>query len=238
MRSSACGVTPSGSRSATSPTRLARRRERHAVNARDCGRSPTGSSPSSSRRLRVVPAAAARADARPVCEAAGTRIVPLHSPALRPLRRPASVWRTISRGAALPAVPAAPSAITRCRGDRSYTRLASRHRSRVQVRRPPIARAALGRRMRESGADLLGDADAVVPVPLHRRRRRARGFNQAEELARHLGLPSCGRLRRRRTTPRRPTCPRRAATPTSATRSRFAAAYGRARTAASCSSTT
>jgi len=54
--------------------------------------------------------------------------------------------------------------------------------------------------MRESGADLLMAADAVVPVPLHRRRRRARGFNQAEDLARHLDRPVLLALRRVRAT--------------------------------------
>jgi ComF family protein len=43
--------------------------------------------------------------------------------------------------------------------------------------------------MRSAGADVLAGADAVVPIPLHRSRERERGFNQARELARHLGLP-------------------------------------------------
>jgi ComF family protein len=47
----------------------------------------------------------------------------------------------------------------------------------------------LGRRMRLCGLDLLDAADAVVPVPLHWRRKYRRGFNQAHELARHLGPP-------------------------------------------------
>ena len=59
----------------------------------------------------------------------------------------------------------------------------------------------LGGRLRESAADLLANADIVVPVPLHRRRRRGRGFNQARELARHLGLPVVDALRRTRATP-------------------------------------
>jgi ComF family protein len=54
----------------------------------------------------------------------------------------------------------------------------------------------LGRLMRECGADLLRDADVVVPVPLHRRREYRRGFNQAEDLAAHLGLPVIGMLSR------------------------------------------
>jgi ComF family protein len=43
--------------------------------------------------------------------------------------------------------------------------------------------------MRESGRSVLDEADYVVPVPLHRRRERTRGFNQARELARRLGPP-------------------------------------------------
>jgi ComF family protein len=47
----------------------------------------------------------------------------------------------------------------------------------------------LGALMRECGAALLRDAAIVVPVPLHPRREYERGFNQAEDLALHLGLP-------------------------------------------------
>ena len=54
--------------------------------------------------------------------------------------------------------------------------------------------------MRTRGADVLGGADWVVPVPLHPSRRRERGFNQAADLARHLGLPICHALARIRET--------------------------------------
>lgn len=54
----------------------------------------------------------------------------------------------------------------------------------------------LGALMREAGRPVLADADAVVPVPLHRRRERQRGFNQADLLARALGLPVHRVLRR------------------------------------------
>jgi ComF family protein len=52
--------------------------------------------------------------------------------------------------------------------------------------------------MREAGTDLIGEADAVVPVPLHPWRSFQRGFNQADDLARGLGLPVWRVLRRRR----------------------------------------
>jgi ComF family protein len=55
---------------------------------------------------------------------------------------------------------------------------------------PHLLRTALGRGWLPG--DLPG-ADAVLPVPLHRRRLRERGFNQAlllaRPLARHLGCP-------------------------------------------------
>ena len=43
--------------------------------------------------------------------------------------------------------------------------------------------------MQKYGSDLLNGAQWAVPVPLHPRRERARGFNQAAELARYLDLP-------------------------------------------------
>ena len=58
----------------------------------------------------------------------------------------------------------------------------------------------LGGLMRECGADVLAGVDCAVAVPLHPRRQRARGFNQAAELAAHLGLPVVGALRRIRAT--------------------------------------
>jgi len=59
----------------------------------------------------------------------------------------------------------------------------------------------LGQLMRQRGADMLEGAACVVPVPLHPSRRRQRGFNQAGDLARHLGVPVCTALRRVRATP-------------------------------------
>lgn len=52
---------------------------------------------------------------------------------------------------------------------------------------------------------LPSDIDAVLPVPLHWRRRWYRGFNQAVEIgkpvATHLRVPLVTRVRRRRATP-------------------------------------
>ena len=58
----------------------------------------------------------------------------------------------------------------------------------------------LGALMRTAGSDVLVGADLSVPVPLHPRRQRARGFNQADDLAQALGLPVRPLLRRLRFT--------------------------------------
>jgi ComF family protein len=58
----------------------------------------------------------------------------------------------------------------------------------------------LARLMIASGGRVLQDADLAVPVPLHRARRRARGFNQAAEIARHLTIPAADALKRTRAT--------------------------------------
>jgi len=67
--------------------------------------------------------------------------------------------------------------------------------------------AALGSLMADRANGWVGKVDAVVPVPLHWRRRRSRGYDQAALLARpvarSLGVPSLLRgLRRVRNTPR------------------------------------
>jgi len=64
----------------------------------------------------------------------------------------------------------------------------------------------LGALMGIDAQDYVGEVDAVVPVPLHWRRRRARGYDQAallaRPIARFLGAPARLRgLRRVRNTP-------------------------------------
>ena len=71
---------------------------------------------------------------------------------------------------------------------------ALKYDSRTSLARP------LAERMRSAGGRILQGADAVVPVPLHRSRERRRGFNQAGELARHLGVPTLQALVRLRAT--------------------------------------
>jgi ComF family protein len=65
----------------------------------------------------------------------------------------------------------------------------------------------LGGLMRDRGADILAGATHAVPVPLHSSRRRERGFNQATDLARPLGLPVVQALQRIRATPTQTSLP-------------------------------
>ncbi|HET9943659.1 MAG TPA: ComF family protein [Terriglobia bacterium] len=71
-----------------------------------------------------------------------------------------------------------------------------KYSGRVSLARP------LGRELREHMESEGFHGAVALPVPLHRSRERERGFNQAELLARQLGLKvDCGLLRRRKNTP-------------------------------------
>jgi ComF family protein len=71
-----------------------------------------------------------------------------------------------------------------------------KYSGRVSLARP------LGRWIRETTAEEGFRGTIAIPVPLHRARQRKRGFNQAELLARRLGIPvDCGLLTRRKNTP-------------------------------------
>jgi ComF family protein len=67
------------------------------------------------------------------------------------------------------------------------------HELKYRGRRRVAARLAEVLVAEPAVAGLLRDAEALVPVPMHPRRRRQRGFNQAEllaqELARRCGVP-------------------------------------------------
>ena len=63
----------------------------------------------------------------------------------------------------------------------------------------------MSRWLTQAGRELLAEADALVPVPLHWRRHWARRFNQAaalaEVIARESGVPVCPALKRVKATP-------------------------------------
>jgi len=73
------------------------------------------------------------------------------------------------------------------------------HGLKFQGRRTLATR--LGPLLHQAAGDLLDDADAVVPVPLHPWRQWRRGYNQADLLAATLDRPVWQVLHRRRATP-------------------------------------
>src|SRR5215831_9167456 len=137
----------------------------------------------------------------PVCAVCWAAILPITPPVCDRCGDPLPTWRA----------PSTPDAVcVRCRRTRSAVDRARTvgeytgplraivHALKYDARRSlahPLA--AL---MRDRGADVIDGATCAVPVPLHASRRRARGFNQSADLARHLRLPIVHALRRIRAT--------------------------------------
>jgi ComF family protein len=143
-----------------------------------------------------------------VCGACWAAIVPFTPPLCGRCGEPLPSWRTISLETGICSrCRRAPSSIDSSAAIGAYDgRLRFIIHALKYGGHRSIA-APLGARMRSSGAAVLQGADAAVPVPLHRRRQRARGFNQAADLARHLDLPVAPLLRRVRATPSQTTLP-------------------------------
>ena len=68
----------------------------------------------------------------------------------------------------------------------------------LKYRKRRMIAPLLAQHMRADCDDAMVGADAAVPVPLHWLRTWDRGFNQADDIAMHLGLPVWRALRRRR----------------------------------------
>jgi ComF family protein len=137
----------------------------------------------------------------PACPACWRSILPLTPPFCDGCGDPLPTWRTIS-------VP-----LSRCPRCRRTARFVDRaraagaydgalrhivHALKYDARRS-LARP-LSSLMRDRGGDVLDGAEALVPVPLHPSRRRHRGFDQAADLASHIGLPVVHALARVRAT--------------------------------------
>jgi len=138
----------------------------------------------------------------PVCDACWSSIQPLTPPLCDRCGDPLPTWRLVSIPlGCCPRCRRTPRVIEHARAVGAYDGAlrAIVHALKYEGRRS-LARP-LGRLMRERGADLLAGAAWVVPVPLHPSRRRHRGFNQAADLARHVGIPVLPALRRVRATP-------------------------------------
>lgn len=135
----------------------------------------------------------------PVCESCWRAIRPYTPPCCERCGLPLPSWRSPGDGAHIEC-EAIPATIMRAAALGEYDgALREIIHALKYGRRRSVARR-LGGLMRRAAADALTGADAVVPVPLHRGRRRRRGFNQAADLAGTLGLPVLRALRRCRAT--------------------------------------
>ena len=136
-----------------------------------------------------------------VCERCWQSILPLTPPLCDRCGDPLPTWRSISIPLALcPRCRRTRRLVDRARAIGPYDGAlrAIVHALKYEGRRS-LAKP-LGALMRHRGAGLLEGAGSVVPVPLHPSRRRERGFNQAVDLAGHLGVPVVAALRRIRAT--------------------------------------
>jgi ComF family protein len=144
-----------------------------------------------------------------VCERCWASVLPLTPPLCDACGDPLATWRTVGADSG----PEGPHDLPRCRRCRRQKRAIVRtraigpydgtlraiiHAFKYDGRRSLAAK--LGELMRIRGADAVQGADAAVPVPLHPARRRERGFDQAADLARHVGLPVIHGLHRIRPT--------------------------------------
>jgi ComF family protein len=138
----------------------------------------------------------------PVCARCWAAIAPFTPPLCEHCGDPLPSWRVISVSAARCArCRRRPSTIAASRAIGAYEGSLRRIVHALKYSRRRSLAAPLGALLRRQCADILDGADAVVPVPLHRRRRRQRGFNQARDLAAVLGLPVRDVLKRTRPTP-------------------------------------
>jgi ComF family protein len=138
----------------------------------------------------------------PVCARCWHAVRPLTPPLCDICGDPLPAWRIISIPLALcPRCRRGPRLVSRARavGEYDGALKAIIHALKYEGRRSLAG--PLGGLMRQRGADLIVGAACAVPVPLHPLRRGTRGFNQASDLARGLGLPVRHPLRRVRSTP-------------------------------------
>jgi len=136
----------------------------------------------------------------PVCPRCWRSILPLTPPLCDGCGDPLPTWRTISLPLAqCPRCRRSTRFVDRARAVGSYegTLRSIVHSLKYEGRRSLAG--PLAALMRTHG-DILRGAACAIPVPLHPSRRRERGFNQAADLARHLGLRVVPALRRVRAT--------------------------------------
>lgn len=136
-----------------------------------------------------------------ICRAGGTMLCPDCIADLPPAdgRRCERCWMPVARATLCPDCTESPSAFVSTRA--AYVMDGAARRLAHELKYEGMT--ALAEPMARLMFELFGTEaiDAVAPVPLHRSRVRSRGFNQAEELAKHIagyaGLPFAKRAARR-----------------------------------------
>jgi ComF family protein len=94
----------------------------------------------------------------------------------------------MGEGAVSPEAIANPPPFARARAAVSYTGAARQIVQNLKYRDRTDLAPWMAAWMLRAGAELVRDAELVLPVPLHRRRFFWRRFNQSAELARHVAL--------------------------------------------------
>src|SRR5262245_43135239 len=137
----------------------------------------------------------------PVCRQCWQNVRPFTPPLCDACGDPLRSWRVmIAESGMCPRCSNAHNYISRSRaiGEYDGSLRAIVHALKYDGRRSVAGE--LGTLLARHGETILAGADLVVPVPLHRSRRRRRGFNQAAEIARHLPVTSGNVLKRVRAT--------------------------------------
>jgi len=137
----------------------------------------------------------------PVCATCWQSILPLTPPLCDRCGDALPTWRALSSAVSccarcrrtLPAVDRA-RAVGAYDGALRAVIHALKYDGRRSLARP------LGALIRRRGIEMIDGAACAIPVPLHGSRRRLRGFNQAADLAQHVGLPVVHALVRTRAT--------------------------------------
>jgi len=137
----------------------------------------------------------------PVCQRCWQSIRPFTPPLCDVCGDPLGSWRVVTTASdACPRCRQTQHQVSHSRaiGDYDGSLRAVVHALKYGGRRSVARR--LGALLAQHGDAVLAGADLVVPVPLHRSRKRMRGFNQAAEIARHLPVASADVLKRVRAT--------------------------------------
>jgi ComF family protein len=148
---------------------------------------------------------AATAEPRALCASCWARFRLIERPYCERLGIPFAI--DSGQGLLSPAAVSDPPSYGRARAVARYDDLARRLVSQLKYYDRLDLASTLGGWMARAGAELLRDADFIVPVPLHRQRLVARRYNQAALLAEAIGRVSGKRVdpfalsRRRRTIP-------------------------------------